>query len=523
MASMATAVKQQAQDTSVREPATWRLRRLFWNLLAVVKYRANRPAYVPVPRDDARPIQVVTLAHQFPQIPVRNIRVADHVPSDEASPLNHAFYDLQVALYRWFAPMQAGLPAIAADPDQALAYAYTRAHRACRPAPVLPPEYQGSVDLGYLAVAGPYAAYVAATADGTYEWDLRQLAHYEHHPGLRSLGVRVLFRVEEQVRRLSAVEIDSELGVCKPGDADWELAQRLALCAITTHVSLVRHFNWVHLAAGGPLAIATRNYLAADHPLRRLLWPHMFGTQYSNELVTKGQMAPGGDFDSIFSFTHRGMCKLFEDTYEQYSITVLDPLEDARRHGIAGAGFEAPAVSNRSDYFDLMRAHASAYISLYYAGDQALQDDPAVVAWTEALDGLVPNGVQQLMGTEPTLEGLSRLIAGFTYMATVEHEILGSGLWNYQTWTHVQPVRVYRNGQREPLDVYQRLVNANFNLNVHRAPLLQDFSYLALDSRAAEEFRRFKRALDELEQRETAEPFAYWKMYPHLLKANINA
>ena len=129
-------------------------------------------------------------------------------------------------------------------------------------------------------------------------------------------------------------------------------------------------------------------------------------------------------------------------------------------------------------------------------------------------------------GTEAaaiTIEGAARLIAAFIYMATVEHEILGTGLWNYQMWTHIQPVRVYKNGQREPLDVYQRLVNANFNLNVNRARLLQDFGYLALDANGAHAFRKFKEELQALQGRLEQEPFAHWKMYPLILEANINA
>jgi arachidonate 15-lipoxygenase len=108
-------------------------------------------------------------------------------------------------------------------------------------------------------------------------------------------------------------------------------------------------------------------------------------------------------------------------------------------------------------------------------------------------------------------------------MATVEHEILGTGLWNYQMWTHVEPVRVYTNGQREPLDVYQRLVNANFNLNVKRAQLVQDWSYLALDAAGAQAFRDFKQALEGLQGRIAAEPAAAWKISPGILEANINA
>jgi hypothetical protein len=301
------------------------------------------------------------------------------------------------------------------------------------------------------------------------------------------------------------------------------MAQKLVLCAVTTHVSLVRHFNWVHLAAGGPLAIATRNSLPANHPLRRLLWPHMYGTQFSNELVTQGQMTLGGDFDSIFSFTQRGMCKLFEETYEDYDIAVLDPARYSQTRGLQDPGFDMPALANRTAHFEVMRAHALQYLSVYYASDAQLQQDTALAAWVGELDQLVPNGVRRLLEDDITIAGTARLIAAFIYMATVEHEILGTGLWNYQMWTHVQPVRLYRDRDREPKDVYQRLVNANFNLNVKRAQLMQDFSYLALDNRGADAFRQFKAALEALQARLEAEPFAYWKMYPNILEANINA
>src|SRR5262245_14348964 len=501
----------------------WFARKGFWNQLAILKFKANRPAAIPVPREDGRRLQAVGLATQFPSIPIPNIRVADHVPADEASALKHGFYDLQVGLYRGFSPMEPGLPSIDADPDKALAEAYTEGHRNCFPAPVLPAEYREPVDLGWLAVAGPYTCYVERAPDGGYHWDLQQLARYEHHDGLRSLGVRVIFRVNPAVRRLEAVRIDSELGSCTPEHPRWDLARKLALCAATTHVSLVRHFNGVHLAAGGPLAIATRNCLPAVHPLRRLLWPHMFGTQFSNELVTKGQMAPGGDFDSIFSFTHRGMCQLFQETYEQYDITVLDPRRDAERRGLVGGGFDTPALANREKHFDVFHAHALKYLTSYYPSPGALGNDRAVVSWTETLDGLVPNGIRPILGGAITPESVARLVAAFIYMATVEHEILGTGLWNYQMWTHVQPVRVYGNGQREPLDVYQRLVNANFNLNVRRAALLQDFGYLALDPRGAQAFRDFRQALEQLQARIEAEPHAAWTMSPSILEANINA
>jgi hypothetical protein len=71
--------------------------------------------------------------------------------------------------------------------------------------------------------------------------------------------------------------------------------------------------------------------------------------------------------------------------------------------------------------------------------------------------------------------------------------------------------------------VYQRLVNANFNLNVPRLALMEDFSYLALDDAGAAAFRQFQNDLETLQKEMEKEPWAPWKIYPKMLEANINA
>lgn len=501
----------------------WPIRRSFWRRLALFKFSNNKPAIIPIPKDDGQKINAVSLSSQFRGIPIPNILVADRVPADEAQRSKYYFYEFQVAMYRLLSPMQRGLPPVDADPRAALNLAYDEGFRNLFPEPELPAEYQPQIDLGRIAVASPYACYVERTNEGDYQWELRILDRYEHHKGLQSIGAQVRFRLNDTARRLEATQIDCELGVCKPGDANWEQAQKIALCAATTHVSLVRHFNGVHLAAGGPFAIATRNSLPAAHPLRRLLWPHMYGTQYSNQVVTKGQMVKGGDFETTFSFTHAGMCKLFADTYDQYDVTVLDPQRDAERRGIADGSFDTPALANRSELFNVMLDHARRYLAAYYNSDEELRADESVQNWLAELDRLVPNGIRRLSGDEVSIESVARVIAAFIYLATVEHEILGTGLWNYQLWTNVQPVRIYANGQRETVDVYQRLVNANFNLNVRRARLMQDFGYLALNRKGADAFRTFRYELQLLQSRMEQEPFAYWKIYPNILEANINA
>ncbi len=122
-------------------------------------------------------------------------------------------------------------------------------------------------------------------------------------------------------------------------------------------------------------------------------------------------------------------------------------------------------------------------------------------AWIDGLERHVPGGVGKLLGEDVTVEGIVRLVAGFIYLGSVEHEVLGTGLWDYQLWTHVQPTRIYRSGRRESVDVFQRLVNYNFILNVRRSPLCADFSHTAHDQEGKRAFRAFLADLQALQEK----------------------
>ena len=504
------------------ERRMWRLRRSFWNWLLLRRFKLNTPQHVPVPTDDDRKLKTIPFVQRYPGIPIPNIVVADHVPSDENKRLKLRLSEVQSVIGRVFPQNQPNLPPINADLTEELSQAYPARRRKAFPAPARPKEYEGRPDLGYLAVAGAYACFLQTAPEGGFQWDLRHLDGYELHDGLRPLGVRVLFGVDEVARRLVPAQIDCDLGPCRPADANWDLAQRIALCAATNFLSLIVHYHNVHLAAVPQWAVATRNNLNRDHPLRRLLQPHLWSTQYTNEAVTKLLMMKDGDFEGVFSFTHQGLCQLFQDWHGRYDIRVMDPQVDAQRRGILDSGFDLPALENRLAHLDVMRAHTRRYLDVYYDSDQAVRDDSGIKGWVDDLERRVPNGVFPLLGDPLGVEGLSKLVAAFIYLSTVEHEVLGTSLWNYQVWTDVQPVRVYRNGQREPVDVYQRLINYNLLLNVSRAPLVQDFSYLALDAEGAACFRTFYTDLQALQSRLEQEDHSYWKMYPNILEASVN-
>jgi arachidonate 15-lipoxygenase len=239
-------------------------------------------------------------------------------------------------------------------------------------------------------------------------------------------------------------------------------------------------------------------------------------------------MAPGGDFESIFSFPHDAMCRLFDETFPKYRAAVIVPSLDWKARGLEGLNLDAPVQQNLVELYEVMRRHAESYLAIYYDNDRALGQDAEIVEWLRQLNSLIPNGIDQIMQRKLTRERLAALIGGFLYMAAVQHEGLGAGLWDYQLWVHKHPIRVYENGRRIPPDVYSRLVNANFILNAHRTPLVQDFSKLAVGDGAkleqgARRFQAFHEELVNLDASLSALPHTEWRMMPSRLYAHINA
>ena len=533
---------------SLIDSLQWMVRKGLWNAVTRGKYRKTRPKDVTTVASRRSPVTLIPCMDAFPAIPISGLRVAKHVPHDERQWATEQKMRVlaKLSARALFSPMQAGRPGIAVNPQQALDQAYGPRHRQTvrqqasavqldpkrmlRP-PAMPIELQGLPDLGMLALRGPYAGYLRRVPGTShdFEWDLEELCSYSYHSDLYAPWAHVLFKEDSEEASLHPVRIRCELGSIRPGDANWPQATRIAVCAATTHTALVRHWTWTHMVGGEYFSAATRTHLAPDHPLCRLLWPHMVGTHASNRLAILGQLMPKGDFEAIYSLTYSGLCQLIGKTSEHFNLRACDPEEDARHRGLLDSGLSMPTFRNCRRIFRAFQAHAERYLRLYFT-DEEIRTDQSIRDWQAELDRSLPNGTG-LASNPLTCAALARLVARLIYLASVQHEQLGTQLWNYQLWAATHPVRVYRDGRRLPEDVYQRLVNSNYVLNVVRAPLLQDYARLALvepgrpnrQPLAEAVFARFRQDLTRLQRKMEHKPWAPWALYPADLEANINA
>ena len=163
---------------------------------------------------------------------------------------------------------------------------------------------------------------------------------------------------------------------------------------------------------------------------------------------------------------------------------------------------------------------------MYYASDDDLADDEALGAWIDDLDERLPHGVRSVAGEggdddEPAWRPCSPPSCTSPRWSTRSP---GAGSGTTSSGATSLRCACTRTAGASPVDVYQRLVNANFNLNVHRTMLLDDaLPGLAIDAAGAEAFRELQQDLLGFQAELDRTSPAPWRMEPRRLKANINA
>jgi len=353
--------------------------------------------------------------------------------------------------------------------------------------PVLPAELAGGPDLGELMCRGPFSGYLERTETGLYVLDLSVFGAYRHQAGVRSLATHATFETDAgRLRCVCITELDSAT-VHTPESAEWSLARRLVACALLTHTLLVRHIGECHLFVSGPLAVAVRNHLRADHPLALLLWPHVHGAlQANNRMVpTLLQEGPGsGPLSEAFNLEARAQWHLLSDEAAVFDLRCLDPVVDRRSRRLEGVPFATPTQDDAVVLFEMLSRYCAGWVHHHYPSEAALTRDSELGSFVNALDIGIPGGVQQVIGTALTRAGLSRLCGIVVYNASVQHERVGNLLWDYAPWADHVPGRLHSDGTGPSRKVYGRFVQALATMCVPGRPLMTDWTWLAPDMRS---------------------------------------
>jgi len=390
---------------------------------------------------------------------------------------------------------------------------YEELDRCALPKPKWPEAFTDNEDiLGWLATTffASHAVERIPADTETKAWDpendvfcidLSRLWKYSVREGISALGAKAYFKYKEENGGLQSHSIEYDNQTIKFGSEDWPAVRAVMLSTILAYKHIEEHLVKSHLMVHY-FAVATWKCLSPDHPIRRLLHPHIFGLINTNML--KGPLLysqPGSFFPTITGLHHQSIVDFVADVCKSVPLSDLDPEQSIRKRNMldpeTGDFILAADIFAKQDqhYWQIVKEYVQEYIRIYY-DDESLKTNREIKQWFAFLEFWTEGRLSDyLVDYTPSVESLTKLCSIVIYLSTMGHEASSNMLIDY-IWPQVVPFFVPVDGRKMNVGCTQRFAGVAFDHVINFHGFLEDCSHIMLDSKAQECVKEFQQRVE---------------------------
>ncbi|MSP56997.1 MAG: hypothetical protein EXR69_15555 [Myxococcales bacterium] len=380
-------------------------------------------------------------------------------------------------------------------------------------------------------VQGPMAPLVERRGEA-FVVDVRVLAGLDRHPGTVPLGCVVTFEFvhagadsDSKARTPAMVSIELEDGtIRRPGEGEaWEVARLIGAAGMQTWLAIGPHLVHTHTLAGGALATAAVTALGVDHPVRRLLAPHIAGTLRANDWLGKTVWGPYGTIQAVYSFPWSSVQTLIARAIAQLDRVRFDLPLDLERRGMteASAAGDYPYGADGLLVWNAIHLYVREYLCVYYPDDAAVLADAEVQAFAALHQRLAP-GL-----SAATLNSFARGLTAQIFAVTVHHKMVGGISLELLTHPYFLPHRVGPGETVEQVVPFREETEANLAATVgmisEGGGLTDDWASLALDEAGRAVMRAFQDDLRAVGEHIDARNLRRLVPFSHLRPSELGA
>lgn len=193
----------------------------------------------------------------------------------------------------------------------------------------------------------------------------------------------------------------------------------------------ITHLGLTHLVLE-PVGLATFRNLPGNHPIARLLLPHLEGTLSVNDMAVNHLLADGGAIDQTFAATMPSIRRAAVQAAVAYDVR-----RDTLPALLARQGLDDREVLPDHPWRDdALRVHGAigrwvnAYVRRAYRFEGIRLWDAELRAWIAALSRPAGQGGITGLGTVATLAHLSAVLTEFIYTASAGHAAVNFPQWS---------------------------------------------------------------------------------------------
>ena len=327
-----------------------------------------------------------------------------------------------------------------------------------------------------------------------FEVDLAWMGEIAVRDGNERMGATASF---DEDRNLLSIYVSGDDKTYVPGDELWEHAKWHWRCAVFAYVTVADHLSGLHFGLSELMMQATREQLPADHPLRRLLKPHVYNVSTVNTRAALVLAPEGGIAHRLWPFNFDGLATLLIRGIEAAS---FEPFPEwLKNRGLDNLSDEFyPYATDGLALQKICCEYVENYLEIYFPGESVVSD-AAVQAWWRQLETSAP---QTGLATLQTKEQVVNLVGQFIFAASGYHSQVGA-VTQYVLDQSFMGAKVRVGSEFSDIQSTIEMLTLNAATGLNEPKLLDDYTHVFLElhnEQAVEVFQQFQSSLIALGQ-----------------------
>ena len=344
-------------------------------------------------------------------------------------------------------------------------------------------------NLAFQGMAAHLLVPVTGQGNVAFKVDLASLGEIPVRDGNERMGATAHFDAD---RNLLSIYVSNDDATYVPGDDLWEHAKWHFRSAVFAYVTIADHLSALHLCVSELTMESSREQLPADHPLRRLLKPHVYLAGQTQTTAIRALAPEGGIAHRLWPFTFEGLAKLLKQGAESQP---FEPFPKwLEKSGLANLSDEKyPFATDGLALYEVCREYVENYLEIYFPGE-SIVSDAAVRAWWEQLAATVAGSG---LGALKTRAQLVDLVAQIIFAVSGWHSHVGADT-RYLADPSFVGAKVRAGSELADIQSTILIYSLNAVTGLYQPKLLDDFTHVYLElhkEKAVEVFQQFQKSL----------------------------
>ena len=344
-------------------------------------------------------------------------------------------------------------------------------------------------NLAFQGMAAHLLVPVTGQGNVAFKVVLASLGEVPVRDGNERMGATAHFDAD---RNLLSIYVSNDDATYVPGDDIWEHAKWHFRSAVFAYVTIADHLSALHLCVSELTMESSREQLPADHPLRRLLKPHVYLAGQTQTTAIRALAPEGGIAHRLWPFTFEGLAKLLKQGAESQP---FEPFPKwLEKSGLANLSDEKyPFATDGLALYEVCREYVENYLEIYFPGE-SIVSDAAVQAWWEQLATTVAGSG---LGALQTRAQLVDLVAQIIFAVSGWHSHVGADT-RYLADPSFVGAKVRAGSELADIQSTILIYSLNAVTGLYQPKLLDDFTHVYLKlhkEKAVEVFQQFQKSL----------------------------